>query len=88
MQCLMCSRYGFDRKANKLDRPHAQLSRGIARYSSSLVRMESHAKSHLMLTGPFIVAYGLFKTTLEHILWTLSETYVKGTRTPYREIEI
>lgn len=39
---------------------------------------------HLMLIGSFVVAYGLFETTLERALWTLSETDVAGTR-PFTE---
>ncbi len=34
----------------------------------------------LMLIGAFIVAYGLFETTLERAIWTLTETDVKGIR--------
>lgn len=33
---------------------------------------------HMMLMGGFIVAYGMFETTLERALWTLSETSVEG----------
>lgn len=40
--------------------------------------------SHLMLIGCFVVAYGLFETTLERALWTLSEAEVAGTR-PFTE---
>ena len=40
--------------------------------------------SHLMLIGSFIVAYGMFETTLERALWTLSETSIEGTR-PFTE---
>lgn len=40
--------------------------------------------THLMLIGSFVVAYGLFETTLERALWTLSETDVAGTR-PFTE---
>ncbi|WP_116894740.1 hypothetical protein [Pseudomonas savastanoi] len=40
--------------------------------------------THLMLIGSFIVAYGLFETTLERALWALSETDVAGTR-PFTE---
>lgn len=39
---------------------------------------------HMMLMGGFIVAYGMFETTLERALWTLSETSVEGTR-PFTE---
>lgn len=39
---------------------------------------------HLMLIGSFIVAYGMFETTLERALWTLRETCIKGTR-PFTE---
>lgn len=39
---------------------------------------------HLMLIGSFVVAYGLFETTLERALWTLSETDVAGPR-PFTE---
>jgi hypothetical protein len=38
----------------------------------------------LMLIGAFVVAYGLFETTLERALWTLSETSVAGVR-PFTE---
>lgn len=38
----------------------------------------------LMLIGAFIVAYGLFETTLERALWTLTETDVNGVR-PFTE---
>lgn len=38
----------------------------------------------LMLIGAFIVAYGLFETTLERALWTLTETDVNGER-PFTE---
>jgi hypothetical protein len=34
----------------------------------------------LMKIGAFIIAYGLFETTLERALWTLTETSVAGTR--------
>ena len=40
--------------------------------------------NHLMLIGAFITAYGLFETTLERALWTLSETSIEGTR-PFTE---
>ncbi|WP_254916509.1 hypothetical protein [Achromobacter denitrificans] len=40
--------------------------------------------SHLMLIGSFVVAYGMFETTLERALWTLSETSIEGTR-PFTE---
>ena len=40
--------------------------------------------SHLMLIGSFIVAYGMFETTLERALWTLSERSIKGVR-PFTE---
>lgn len=40
--------------------------------------------SHLMLIGGFITAYGLFETTLERALWTLSETSIEGVR-PFTE---
>ncbi|MNP02302.1 hypothetical protein D3C76_941510 [compost metagenome] len=39
---------------------------------------------NLRLIGSFIVAYGLFETTLERALWTLSETSVMGVR-PFTE---
>lgn len=39
---------------------------------------------HLMLMGAFITAYGLFETTLERALWTLSETSIDGVR-PFTE---
>jgi hypothetical protein len=38
----------------------------------------------LMLIGAFVVAYGLFETTLERALWTLSEASVAGVR-PFTE---
>lgn len=38
----------------------------------------------LMKIGAFIVAYGLFETTLERALWTLTETNVAGVR-PFTE---
>lgn len=38
----------------------------------------------LMKVGAFIVAYGLFETTLERALWTLAETDVTGIR-PFTE---
>jgi hypothetical protein len=40
--------------------------------------------THLMLIGSFIVSYGMFETTLERALWTLSETSIEGTR-PFTE---
>jgi len=40
--------------------------------------------NHLALIGAFITAYGLFETTLERALWTLSETSVEGVR-PFTE---
>ncbi|WP_244103877.1 hypothetical protein [Burkholderia ambifaria] len=40
--------------------------------------------THLQLIGSFIVVYGMFETTLERALWTLSETSVEGTR-PFTE---
>lgn len=40
--------------------------------------------SHLMLIGGFVVVYGLFETTLERALWSLSESDVAGTR-PFTE---
>ncbi len=40
--------------------------------------------NHLMLIGSFIVAYGLFETTLERALWALTETDVNGVR-PFTE---
>lgn len=39
---------------------------------------------HLMLIGSFIVAYGMFETTLERALWTLRETSIEGIR-PFTE---
>lgn len=39
---------------------------------------------HLGLIGAFIVAYGLFETTLERALWTLKEEGVSGIR-PFTE---
>jgi len=41
-------------------------------------------QDRLMLVGAFIVAYGLFETTLERALWTLTETSVAGVR-PFTE---
>ncbi|MCA8052356.1 hypothetical protein [Burkholderia arboris] len=41
--------------------------------------------NHLMLVGAFITAYGLFETTLERALWTLSERSIDGVR-PFTEI--
>ncbi|OHX15829.1 hypothetical protein BI343_17885 [Chromobacterium amazonense] len=40
--------------------------------------------NHLMLIGAFITAYGLFETTLERALWTLSEKSIEGVR-PFTE---
>lgn len=40
--------------------------------------------NHLMLMGAFITAYGLFETTLERALWTLSERSIEGVR-PFTE---
>lgn len=40
--------------------------------------------NHLMLMGAFITAYGLFETTLERALWTLSERNIEGVR-PFTE---
>lgn len=40
--------------------------------------------AHLMLIGSFIVVYGMFETTLERALWTLSERSVDGIR-PFTE---
>lgn len=39
---------------------------------------------HLGLIGAFVVAYGLFETTLERALWTLNEESVAGVR-PFTE---
>ncbi len=39
---------------------------------------------HMMLMGAFIVAYGLFETTLERALWTLSGESIEGVR-PFTE---
>lgn len=39
---------------------------------------------HLKMIGAFIVAYGLFETTLERGLWTLAEKSVAGVR-PFTE---
>lgn len=39
---------------------------------------------HLGLIGAFVVAYGLFETTLERALWTLKEESVVGVR-PFTE---
>ena len=39
---------------------------------------------HLKMLGAFIVAYGLFETTLERGLWTLAEKSVDGVR-PFTE---
>lgn len=40
--------------------------------------------NHLKLMGAFITAYGLFETTLERALWTLSERSIEGVR-PFTE---
>ena len=40
--------------------------------------------NHLMLMGAFVTAYGLFETTLERALWTLSEKSIEGSR-PFTE---
>jgi len=40
--------------------------------------------NHLMLMGAFITAYGMFETTLERALWTLSERGIEGVR-PFTE---
>jgi len=40
--------------------------------------------NHLMLIGAFVTAYGLFETTLERALWTLSERSIDGVR-PFTE---
>lgn len=40
--------------------------------------------NHLMLMGAFITAYGMFETTLERALWTLSERDIEGIR-PFTE---
>jgi len=40
--------------------------------------------NHLVLIGAFITAYGLFETTLERALWTLSEKSIEGER-PFTE---
>lgn len=37
-----------------------------------------------MLIGGFVVAYGMFETTLERALWTLSEQNIEGMR-PFTE---
>ena len=39
---------------------------------------------HMMLIGGFIVTYGLFETTLERALWTLTERSIEGVR-PFTE---
>lgn len=39
---------------------------------------------HLGVIGAFVVAYGLFETTLERALWTLKEESVSGVR-PFTE---
>ncbi|WP_431481666.1 hypothetical protein [Pseudomonas thivervalensis] len=39
---------------------------------------------NLKMIGAFIVAYGLFETTLERAIWTLTETRVEGVR-PFTE---
>jgi len=39
---------------------------------------------HMMLIGGFIVAYGMFETTLERALWTLSERSIEQVR-PFTE---
>lgn len=40
--------------------------------------------NHLMLVGAFITVYGMFETTLERALWTLSERSIEGVR-PFTE---
>jgi hypothetical protein len=40
--------------------------------------------NHLMRIGAFITAYGMFETTLERALWTLSERGIEGVR-PFTE---
>ena len=40
--------------------------------------------NHLVMIGSFVVAYGLFETTLERALWSLAEVDVSGKR-PYTE---
>lgn len=41
--------------------------------------------NHLMLIGAFITAYGLFETTLERALWTLSEKSLEEGVPPFTE---
>lgn len=48
------------------------------------LRMLGLHPKHLMLIGGFVVAYGMFETTLERALWTLSERNIEGTR-PFTE---
>lgn len=48
-----------------------------------LMRLGLQPKN-LMLMGAFITAYGLFETTLERALWTLSEKDIEGVR-PFTE---
>ena len=40
--------------------------------------------NHLMLMGAFFTTYGLFETTLERALWSLSERSIEGVR-PFTE---
>ncbi|EAQ55941.1 hypothetical protein [Vibrio sp. MED222] len=40
--------------------------------------------SHLKMMGAYITVYGMFETTLERALWTLSEIKVEGVR-PFTE---
>lgn len=40
--------------------------------------------NHLILMGAFITAYGMFETTLERALWTLSGSSIEGIR-PFTE---
>ena len=61
----------YDYPAKSLDIQARLLSLGLT----------SH---HLGLIGAFIVAYGLFETTLERALWTLKEESVRGVR-PFTE---
>ena len=49
------------------------------------LRMLGLKPNHLMLIGAFITAYGIFETTLERALWTLSEKSIEGVR-PFTEM--
>src|SRR5690349_19745635 len=61
----------YDFPANSLDIQGRLLSLGLT-------------PERLTLVGAFIVAYGLFETTLERAIWTLAEVDVNGLR-PFTE---